>query len=302
MSARDLRELLLLGALWGGSFLFMRLGAADFGPLALVFLRVGGATLVLMPLLLLQQQRQRLGPALRQHWRAVALVGVLNSALPFVLFTTAALVLGTSLMAMFNATAPIWAALIAWGWLGERPGASRLLGLAVGVAGVVGLGWGQADLRDGAHGLSPALGMAACLVGALSYGLAANVSRRWLVGVPPLAAAGGSQAAAALLLAVPAVIWWPAVPPSTLAWASAAALAVACTGLAYVLYFRLIAHAGAANAMTVTLLVPAFAIAWGWIFLAEVPTAGTLAGCATVLLGTALSTGLLRLPAASRPT
>ncbi len=292
MKARDIRELLLLGALWGASFLFMRMGAADFGPLALVFVRVGGAAAVLLPLLLMKGQ----GAALRQHWRAIAVVGLLNSALPFVLFTVAALVLSAALMSVFNATAPIWGALVAWLWLGERPAASRMLGLAIGIAGVVGLSWGKADFKPGDHGVSAAVGIAACLGATLLYGVAANFSRRKLVGVPPLAQAAGSQLSAAVLLALPALWAWPAVNPPASAWLAVGALSLGCTGVAYVLYFRLIAHAGATNAMSVTFLIPAFAIAWGWIFLAEQPTLAMLAGCAVILLGTALATGAVTLP------
>ena len=292
MKARDYRELLLLGALWGASFLFMRLGAADFGPLALVFVRVAGAAAVLLPVLVWRGQ----GAALKQHWRAIAVVGLLNSALPFVLFTIAALVLGAALMSVFNATAPIWGALVAWMWLGERPAASRMLGLAIGIAGVVGLSWGKADFKPGDHGVSAAAGIAACVGAAVLYGIAANFSRKKLVGVPPMAQAAGSQLSAAVLLAAPALWAWPAVNPSATAWLAVGALSLACTGLAYVLYFRLIAHAGAANAMSVTFLIPAFAIAWGWLFLGEKPTAAMLAGCAVILLGTALATGAVALP------
>ena len=292
LQRRDVADLLLLGALWGGSFLFMRLGAVEFGPIALVFVRVAGAAAVLLPILLLRGE----GAALRRHWRVIAVVGVINSALPFALFTMAALVLSTALMSIFNATAPIWGALVAWAWLGDRLTATRILGLAIGMAGVVFLAWGKADFKPGEHGVSSALAMAACLLAAMLYGIAANFSRKRLAGVPPMAVAAGSQVSAALVLLLPALLQWPARVPSGLAWLSAAALALACTGLAYVLYFRLIAHAGAANAVAVTFLIPGFAMLWGWLLLGEDPTAATLAGCAVVLLGTALSTGLLGLP------
>jgi drug/metabolite transporter (DMT)-like permease len=292
VSPRDRAELALLGALWGGSFLFMRMGAAAFGPFALVFVRVLGASLLLLPLLWWRGEL----PALRRHWRAIAVVGLVNSALPFLLFTTASLALTTALMSVFNATVPIWGALVAWVWLGDRLGGTRLAGLAIGIAGVVALAWGKADVKAGALGISPALGIAACIAAAVLYGIAANYARRFLTGVPPLALAAGSQLAAAVALLVPAGLSWPPVTPGATAWLSAAALSLLCTGLAYVLYFRLIANAGAANATAVTFLVPGFALIWGWLFLGEVPTAGMLAGCAVILLGTALATGLLRPP------
>jgi drug/metabolite transporter (DMT)-like permease len=293
MTCRDLRDLVLLGALWGSSFLFMRMGAAEFGPVALVFLRVAGAVLMLLPLLAARGQ----WPQMRQHWRAIAVVGVVNSALPFLLFMLAALVLTTALMAVFNATAPIWGALVAWAWLRDKLSASRWLGLAIGVLGVVGLSWGKADFRPGEHGISPAWGIAACIGAAVCYGIGSNLSRKYLAGVAPMAVAAGSQLSASVLLLVPAWWSWPAVTPSAPAWVAAVALAFACTGLAYVLYFRLIANAGAANAISVTFLIPAFAMLWGWMLLGEQPTFSMLAGCAVILLGTGLATGLLRLPA-----
>ena len=296
MNKRDLAELTLLAALWGASFLFMRLSAADFGPVVLAFLRVAGAALLLLPLLLARGE----WPALQQHWRAIAVIGVVNSALPFVLFMAAALVLSAALMAVFNATAPIWTALLGWFWLHDKLARARWVGLAVGLLGVLGLSWGKADFNPGTHGISPAWGIAACLLASLCYGIGGILSRKTLAGVPPMAVASGSQISAALVLVLPALWLWPASPPSATAWASAAALAVVCTGLAYVLYFRLIANAGAANAVSVTFLIPAFAMLWGWLFLAEQPTATMLIGSAVILLGTGLATGFLRWPQRSR--
>jgi drug/metabolite transporter (DMT)-like permease len=288
MARRDLFELLLLAALWGASFLFMRLGAADFGPAALVFLRVAGATALLLPLLLWRGQ----AAALRQHWRALVVVGVLNTALPFALYMLAALVLNAGLSAIFNATTPLWTALIAWAWLGQAPTRWRALGLAIGFAGVAGLGAHNASFHASGGGISPALGVAACLLATACYGLAANFTQQQLRTAPPLAVAAGSQAVAALVSALPAWWWWPGQTPGPQAWAGAAVLALACTGWAYLLYFRLLARLGPAKAVAVTFLIPAFAVLWGAVFLGESLSLPLLAGCATVLLGTALATGL----------
>ncbi len=292
MTRRDLTELFALGALWGAAFMFMRVGVVAFGPAPLVFVRVAGACLLLLPLLAWRGEFA----SLRQHWRAIAVMGIVNSALPFALFMVAALALSAGLMAILNATAPIWAALLARLWLGERLNRSRTLGLALGVAGVLALMWDKADWHAGDQGISAAAAMAACVLAAVLYGLAANLSRRHLTGVPPMAVAAGSQLSATLVM-LPAALWaWPAVPPDGAAWAAAAVLAFACTGLASVLFFRLIAHAGATNAISVTFLIPGFAMLWGWVFLGEVPGPGMLAGCGVILLGIALATGLLRLP------
>ena len=213
MKPLDIGELLLLAAIWGASFLFMRLGAAEFGPVALSALRVGLATLVLLPLLVWRGH----AALLRRHWRAMAIVGVVNSALPFVLFSVAALAIHAGLSSIFNATAPLWGALIAWCWLGERLTRVRVAGLAVGFAGVLWLAWDSASFKPSEHGVSAAMAVGACLGATLCYGFAANYTQRKLSGVTSLAVATGSQLAATLALALPALWWWPATTPSATA-------------------------------------------------------------------------------------
>lgn len=293
MKTSDAAELLLLAALWGASFLFMRIGAPEFGPAALAFVRVGLAGAVLLPLVALRRE----GAGLRRHWRPLLVVGLFNSALPFLLFSVAALVLSAGLSGIFNATAPLWGAVVAWLWLKDRPTPARALGLAVGFAGVLFLAWDKASFKPGEHGVSPALGMLACVTATLLYGFSANYTRRALAGVPPMVVAAGSQAWAAVFTLPVALWWWPAVPPGATAWAAVSALAVACTALAYLLYFRLIAHVGPAQAIAVTYLIPLFAIGWGVLFLGEAVTASMLLGGAIVLLGTALATGYIGGPA-----
>ncbi len=282
-------ELLLLATLWGASFLFMRLSAPAFGPLAMAAVRVAGATALSLPLLAWRGELAQL----RTHWRALAVVGITHSALPFALFGYASLHLSGGLSAVFNAATPLFGALLAWLWLHERLAGWRLVGLIVGFVGVAGL----AGVKTGSLGLgAPLLSIAACLGAAALYGFAANFARRKLAGVPSLAVATGSQASAALALAIPAALTWPAQPPDTRAWLALAALALFCTGWAYILYFRLIARAGAPYATTVTYLVPATAVAWGALFLDEAVTPTMIGGCAVILLGTALATGLLPRP------
>ncbi|MDE2296610.1 MAG: DMT family transporter [Burkholderiales bacterium] len=292
MKGADVGELLALAALWGASFLFTRMSAAAFGPFALVAVRVTGAALFLLPLLLLRGQVGEL----RRHWRAIFVVGITNSALPFVLFSYAALSFTAGLSAIFNAAAPLFGALIAWLWLKDRLTPMRVLGLVIGFAGVLWLAWDKARFNPGGSGWA----VLACVAATLLYGLSASLAKRHLGGVAPLAVAAGSQLSAALALAIPAALWWPATAPSGSAWLTASLLAVLCTGVAYVMYFRLIAHVGPANAIAVTFLVPAFAVLWGWLILGERLNGSMLFGCAVILLGTSLATGLVKWPSARR--
>jgi drug/metabolite transporter (DMT)-like permease len=289
MKPRDMVDLILLAALWGGSFLFLRVGAVAFGAAPLAAVRVTGAALFLLPLLVVRGQ---VG-VLRTHWKTILLVGLTNTALPFLCYAYAALAISAGLSAIFNATTPLWGALIAWVWLKDRPGPWRLAGLAIGFVGVLGLGWDQAGFKPGADGARTGLAVLACLAATALYGFSGNFTKRHLTGLPPLALAAGSQLSATLFLALPAWWSWPAINPGPTAWAAAVTLAVLSTGVAYILYFRLIANVGAANAMAVTFLIPAFAMVWGGWLLGEVPTGGMLAGGAVILVGTALATGLL---------
>lgn len=285
-----LLDLLLLGALWGASFLFMRVCAREFGAVPTAAVRVAVAALVLLPLLLLRGQAHDL----RRHWKAALAIGVINSGLPFALFAFGLLTITGGLGAVINATVPMFGALVAWAWFGERPDGSRLAGLAIGFGGVALLAGGSAGFHNGAD-LGALLAVLACLAACLSYGVAANATRRHLQGVPPLATAAGSQIGATLLLALPALAAWPAQPPSLRAWVALLLLGTLCTGLAYILFFRLIANAGALRALTVTFLVPVFALFYGALFLHEAITPWMLGCAAIIVCGVALSTGLLRL-------
>lgn len=286
-------EFLLLAALWGSSFLFMRLGAAEFGPLPTAGLRVALAALFLLPVFLVQG----VWADFRRRAGHILVVGLLNSGIPFALFAYAVLHISTGLTSILNATVPLTGALVAWAWLRDRPDAWRASGLAIGFAGVCLLVVGKSgfSLAPGAASAGQSLlAMLACLAATLCYGLAASFTKRHLTGVHPLATASGSQIGATLGLALPTLWLWPDQPTSGQAWLALLAVALLCTSLAYILFFRIIAQAGPSKALTVTFLVPVFALLYGRLFLNEIITPWMI-GCGLVIMaGTALSTGLVK--------
>lgn len=290
MKAADLAELIVLAALWGASFLFMRVAAPAFGPVALIFVRVAVASACLLPILLWRGEAR----GLIDNWRPLLLVGLLNSALPFCLFAWATLSLSAGFTSVLNATAPLWGALVAYLWLKTALPLGRVMGLVIGFLGVLVLVWGKVSFKPGGDGWA----IAAALLATLSYGIAANYSKQKLAQVSPLLVAGGSQIAACLLL-LPLAIWlWPAQPVAAVAWQASVVLGIACTALAYLLFFRLIAHVGPSKAIAVTFLIPLFAILWGGLFLGEVLSMPMLLGGGIILAGTSLALGLWQLGAA----
>lgn len=285
MTPRDLLDLTLLAALWGGSFLFMRYAVPDFGVVPLIWLRVALASVCLLPLLLLKRQFG----ALRQQAGALTVMSLFNSGLPFLLIAWATLSITAGLASIMNAMTPVFTALIGALWLGDRLDGRRSLGLLLGLAGVALLAADKADFRPGGSGWA----IVAMLLATACYGFAANHTRRYLQGVPALVNATGTQLVSALVLLPPALWSWPERMPGLGPWLAALVLGVACSALAYVLFFRLIARVGASRAVTVTFLVPVFGTLWGALFLGEPVTASMLAGGAVVLLGTGLATGVI---------
>jgi drug/metabolite transporter (DMT)-like permease len=269
-------ELISLGAIWGGSFLFMRVAAADFGPIALVEVRVVLGALSLMPFL--WRVRRSIGAAL---WLRLAIVGLMNSAIPFTLFAWGAERAPAGVGAIANSMTPLFTALVAFAVWREAISMRRAVALIVGLIGVVVL---ASDRVSGANVMQAAI---AGTVASLSYGVAANLTKRWLSVIPPAAAVAGTQLCSALMLAPLAFFNWPTNPVPMQSWLAAAALGVLCTGIAYALLFRLIARVGAARAITCTYLIPVFGVGWAWLFLGEAPTP-TMAIAGIVILGSVI--------------
>jgi drug/metabolite transporter (DMT)-like permease len=290
---RWLPEFVLLAALWGSSFLFMREAVHGFGPFATAWGRVTLAALLLTPLLWWRNETT----ALRRHWRPLLVMGLLSAGIPFACYAYALLSISTGLSSILNATTPLFGALIAWLWLNERLRGPQLVGLGLGFAGVVALASeapGGISMRSGGSGLA----VAACLLATFCYGLAGSFNKRHLHGLSALAITTGSLWGASIGLLLPALWLWPTSPPQPHAWFALGAAGVLCTAVAYVLYFRLMALTGPARTMTVTYLIPVFANLLGVLALGEVVSAWMLGCGAVILLGTALSAGLLNIPPA----
>ncbi len=281
MRIADLARLLLLAALWGGSFAFIRVAVPALGPLWLAESRVAIAFVALFALAVFRRNV----PGVRTYWRGFLVIGVINSALPFALFCYAEQYVTASTAAVLNATSPFFGAAVAAIWLKETLAPLKIAGMAIGLAGVAVLvGWHPEPLAPGTL-----LAIAACLAAALCYGIASVYAKRAMTGVPSFSIALYSQLGAALAL-LPSLPLSPAPGPlNGLIIANVLALALASTALAYLLYFRLIANIGPARALTVTFLIPLFGVLWGVVFLDETIGANTVVGCALILGGTWLA-------------
>ena len=284
MNRRDVIDFVLLSAIWGASFLFLRVGVPEFWPFALIGLRSGIAVLCLLPLVLLREGKTQM----LSHVRELTVVGIVNAVIPFTLLAYAATSLTAGFTALINATTPLWAGVVGLLWLNARLSRLQWAGLALGVVGMVVLTWGKVDFKPGGSGL----GIVAGLIATLAYGFSTHYTKKKLSAVSPMGVATGSQTAGALIVLPFAVAFWPQTMPSAKAWIAAVLLAVLATAFALILYFRLIARLGGQKASTVTFLIPVFAIAWGAVFLGETVTLPMALGGAIVLAGTALTLGL----------
>lgn len=267
-------ELLVLAAIWGGSFLFLRIAAPLFGPAPLVESRLALGALVLAPFL--WRARAQIPWS---RWPQLAAIGLVNTLIPFLLFAWSAERAPAGVSAIVNSMAVPFAALAAFALLGERIGGRRLTGLLAGLAGVVVLAGG--DLAGASLGPAVAAGALA----ALFYGVSANLVKRYAADLPATAVAAATLASGAVLLAPFAIHAWPTAAVSATGWLCLAALGIACTGFAYAVYFRLIQRVGATRATAVTYLVPIFGVVWAWLALGEPLTLGMAAGGALILGG-----------------
>lgn len=282
MTAASFFRLLCLAAIWGGSFLFMRVAANTFGPAYLIEFRVGFAAIALLLISIYLKKRL----SFTAHTKHFFIIGLFNTAAPFLFFAYAAQTLNASTLSILNSTAPIWGALIGFIWYRSPLTPKALLGMAIGIAGVAVLvGWSAVKIGDEAI-----LPIIASLLAACSYGIATNYTKN-APQIPAFNNAHGSMWAAVIWV-LPLLPFLPMrAEPTSIEWSSVVALGVVCTGLAYLLYFRLVSEVGPASALSVTFLIPVFGILWGYLILDEPIGFNTIIGTILVLSGTMLVTG-----------
>ncbi len=285
MRRADVYTMLLLAAIWGSSFLFIRLSVEDIGPIALSGARTLIGGLALLPILFFSDKLS----VICRYWRSIIIVGLFNSALPFIFFNFATMTLPVGTMSIINALTPLWGAAIAWVWLKDKLPPLRMFGLFVGFSGILVLVWDKLSLSDTASIYAVIAGVAAPIF----YGIAASYTKKYLMDADPIATAAGSLISAGIVMLPLTLYTWPVSPISSTSWAALLCLSLLCTAIAYVLYYRLQISVGPPRAMTVTFLIPVFGVLWGSLFLGESITLRVVLGGGVILLGTALATGFV---------
>jgi drug/metabolite transporter (DMT)-like permease len=284
MRHKDLGALMLLGALWGGSFLFIRVAVPALGPFVLMDLRVGLAVVALTLYAVAVGRPSKL----RARWREFLIIGTVNTAIPFSLIAAAEIYLTASLAAILNSTTVLFTALVAAVWMGDPLTMRKVVGVILGIVGVAVLvGWDPIELSG-----VVLLSVGAMLAASLSYALGAVYIKRTFKGIPPLSMSLGQLTGGALVLLPLAAASLPGERPSAAVALSVLGLALLSTAVAYLLYFRLIENVGPTSTVTVTLLVPLFGLLFGVLLLDEPFGWGTLAGLAIILSSVTLVTGI----------
>ncbi|WP_448549896.1 DMT family transporter [Thalassotalea fusca] len=291
MKSSQYFELLLLAAIWGSSFLFMRIGSPELGPMLFSGIRTLIASIFLVGCIKFMRPVYNF----QQIAWHMFIVGQINTAIPFVLFGYATLTLAAGTTSVLNATTPMFGAIVAYVWLKDKLSLTAISGLVLGFIGVYILVADQLAIDQTA--LLPAL---AAITAALCYGISANYTKQYLTNVKPLVLAAGSQISATITILPLSLFFLPDQMPSLPAISSVVMIGVLCTGIAYIIFFRLINALGPAKAITVTYLIPVFGLFWGVIFLQETITVNMLVGCVVILLGVAITTGLIRLKLARK--
>lgn len=286
MKPKELGALLLLGALWGASFIFIRIAAPVLGPIWLIDLRVWIAGIVLLIYALIVRKL----PDFKREWKYYLMLGLLNAAIPFTLIAYSAVHLNASLTAILNATTPLFTAIVARFWLKEYLSVRKVIGILIGLAGVcILMGWSAVPFT-----LEVWLSIGASLTAALFYGIGSVYTKRTFTNTPALSLSIGQQLAAGIILIPLSAVTVPTATISLTVMIAVLGLAVLCTAIGYLLYFYLVEHVGPTKTVSVTFLVPLFGILWGILLLNEHITLGTIVGLIVIFIGVILMNGIQR--------
>ena len=285
VTLRDYIELLILSAIWGSSFLFLRIASPEFGPIFLTEMRVASGLVVLLPICLLLGKIQEL----KENWKMIFILSLSNMTIPFCLFAYSALNMGAGILSIINATVPFFTAIIAFLVYQQRMTRYGLIGLMVGFMGVAVLVFDPSE----SSGVTNDLAIPSALFACVLYGVALNIVSHKLQGVSGISITTGALFFSTIVLIPFAVIERPEVMPQGSVWFSVLALGVVCTGFGYILFYRLIARIGSQQAIMTTYLIPIFSILWGNLFLAESITLFMIFGGMLVLMGVGMTTGRL---------
>ena len=285
VTLRDYIELLILSAIWGSSFLFLRIASPEFGPIFLIEMRVASGLIVLLPICLLLGKIQEL----KENWKMIFILSLSNMTIPFCLFAYSALNMGAGILSIINATVPFFTAIIAFLVYQQRMTRYGLIGLMVGFMGVAVLVFDPSE----SSGVTNDLAIPSALFACVLYGVALNIVSHKLQGVSGISITTGALFFSTIVLIPFAVIERPEVMPQGSVWFSVLALGVVCTGFGYILFYRLIARIGSQQAIMTTYLIPIFSILWGNLFLAESITLFMIFGGMLVLMGVGMTTGRL---------
>lgn len=278
-------QLIVLSFLWGGAYLFMRSSVPAFGPGPMVFIRMAmGSALVLLPLALWRSGWE----PFRRHWRGLVVFGLAFTVVPFLGLGYAAKSISAGMLAVLQSAAPLFAAIVGRLWVGEPITRTRAVGLLIGLVGVALLVWDKVGVREDAG-----VAILITLFVTVLWGVSSNYARTRLQGVDPVVLAAGSIGVAALALAPMALLTWPEQAPDAKAWGEVIFLGLASSGLGFLMYFSLLKNIGPVRATSVTFLSPIVAMGSGALYLGEEITLRIVIGCAVILVGTALTLGLL---------
>ncbi|TQR30213.1 DMT family transporter [Brevibacillus brevis] len=296
MKSKVLSALFGLAALWGASFLFIRIASPVLGP----FLTIQGRVTIAAIALLIYTACIGRSADFQSRWKQYLILGALNAAIPFMLIATAAIHLNASMSAILNSLTPVFSALVAWGWIKETLTLGKWVGIIVGIIGVAILvGWSSIPLT---FEVIVAVGLS--ILSTVSYGFGGVYAKKALAGVPPLSVAVGQQIGASILL-IPFTLFNLPTSMDSLTPAaifSVVGVAIFCTAIAYPLFFYLISNAGPTKTQSVTLLIPLFGMIWGVVFLDETITAGMITGLIVILGSIFLIYDIRPQPAKNKPS